>query len=295
MRRDYLESNTYVKIDSNSNIKIFSKSNRFIDKHAKCLIKNEHKNLTHYQWKSCNFYVMPKINKCQEILEEIEKSNEVYIQMESPNSLKGRPIIAGPNSPTQRLSSLLEKILTPLIPKLKSYIKDDWDFLKKLTKNLDPNFTFLMCDIVSLYTSILHELGVRTLLYYITRYRKLLPIRFSKEFILETAKLVLENNNFILLEEMFNQVMGTTADTKFAPPYANLSVGFLEETVLFPVELPKYFSDDNCKLIKELFKRYMDDGFLPWHSALDHNALKNVLNNLHLTIISITTVIFRTT
>ena len=28
----------------------------------------------------------------------------------------------------------------------------------------------------------------------------------------------------------------------------------------------------------------MDDGFLPWHSALDLNALKNVLNNLHPTI-----------
>ena len=63
--------------------------------------------------------------------------------------------------------------------------------------------------------------------------------------------------------------------TKFAPPYVNLSVGFLEETVLFPVQIPKYFSHDNCKLIQELFKRYMDGGFLPWHSTLDLNVLKN--------------------
>ena len=110
--------------------------------------------------------VMLEIYKYQDILEEIETFSEIYIQTEPPNNLKGRPIIADQNSPTQRLSSLLEKILTPLIPKLKSYIKDEWDFLKKLTKNLDPNFTFLMCDIVSLYTSILHELGLRTLLYY---------------------------------------------------------------------------------------------------------------------------------
>ena len=48
--------------------------------------------------------------------------------MEPPNSLKGHPIIAGPNSATQRLSSLLEKISTPSVAKLKSYIKDDWDF-----------------------------------------------------------------------------------------------------------------------------------------------------------------------
>ena len=68
--------------------------------------------------------------------------------------------------------------------------------------------------------------------------------------------------------------MGTAMSTKFAPTCANLFVGFLEETVLFPVELMKYFTHDNCNMIEELFKRYMDDGFLPWHSALDLNALK---------------------
>ena len=74
---------------------------------------------------------------------------------------------------------------------------------------------------------------------------------------------MLKNSNTILLEKMFNQVIGTAMGTKFAPSYANLSVGFLEETVLFPVELLKYFSHENYKVIKELFKRYMDDGFLP--------------------------------
>ena len=83
---------------------------------------------------------------------------------------------------------------------------------------------------------------------------------------------------------MFNQVMGTVMDTEFAPPYANLFVGFLEATVLFPVELPKYFSHDNCKSTEELYKRHMDDSFLQWHSTLDLNVLKNVLNNLHPTI-----------
>ena len=47
---------------------------------------------------------MPKINKCSEILKQIEKCNEIYTQMEPPINLKGRPIIAGPNSPTQSFS-----------------------------------------------------------------------------------------------------------------------------------------------------------------------------------------------
>ena len=45
--------------------------------------------------------------------------------MKPPNSLKGHPIVAGRNSSTQRLSFLLEKILTDLAPKPRSHIKDD--------------------------------------------------------------------------------------------------------------------------------------------------------------------------
>ena len=46
--------------------------------------------------------------------------------------------------------------------------------------------------------------------------------------------------------------MGTGIGTKFAPTYANCSVGFLEKIFLFPIEPPKYFSQ--YKLIEELFK-----------------------------------------
>ena len=70
--------------------------------------------------------------------------------------------MAFPNSPTQKLSSLLEKILTPLLPKLKSYIKDEWDILKKLPRNFDPNFTLLTCDIFSLHANIPHKLGLKS-------------------------------------------------------------------------------------------------------------------------------------
>ena len=45
--------------------------------------------------------------------------------MEPYNSLKVHPIIAGSSNLTQRLSCRLEKILTPFVPKVKSYMKDD--------------------------------------------------------------------------------------------------------------------------------------------------------------------------
>ena len=50
--------------------------------------------------------------------------------------------------------------------------------------------------------------------------------------------------------------------TKFATPYACFSVGYLEETILFPQLLPLHFTLTECKLIKEIFKHFMDDGFV---------------------------------
>ena len=65
---------------------------------------------------------------------------------------------------------------------------------------------------------------------------------------------MLKNNNFILLGEMSSQAIDIAMGTKFATPSANLSVGILEETVLFSTELLKYFSHNNCKLIDEYLK-----------------------------------------
>ena len=52
---------------------------------------------------------------------------------------------------------------------------------------------------------------------------------------------------------MFLQLVGTAMGKKFAPPYACLSVGYLEETILFPQLLPLHFTLPDCKLIEEIF------------------------------------------
>ena len=45
--------------------------------------------------------------------------------MERPEDLKRRSIVGGPNTPTPGISRLLEKVLTPIVLCLKTYIKDD--------------------------------------------------------------------------------------------------------------------------------------------------------------------------
>ena len=80
---------------------------------------------------------------------------------------------------------------------------------------------------------------------------------------------------------MLNQIFGTAKDTKCAPPYACLTIVYEEETKLFTQELPKYFSIEECLLIKEFFKRYMDDGYIFWPKHLDFNSFSICLNNLY--------------
>ena len=54
---------------------------------------------------------------------------------------------------------------------------------------------------------------------------------------------------------MFNQIFGTAMGTKCATPYACLTIGYEEKTKLFMQDLPNYFSNEDCLLIKEFFKR----------------------------------------
>ena len=78
---------------------------------------------------------------------------------------------------------------------------------------------------------------------------------------------------------MYLQLPGTAMGTKCAPPYACLTVGYLEETKLFTYELPQYFNESECELIMELLKRYMDDGFIFWPLKLNFENFKTCLNN----------------
>ena len=64
--------------------------------------------------------------------------------------------------------------------------------------------------------------------------------------------------------------------------HACLTIGYQEKMKLFTKELPKYFSNEECLLIKLFFKRYMDDGFIFWQKYVDFNNNFSIcLNHLH--------------
>ena len=65
------------------------------EKHSKCLTKNERKVILNKGWEISKFYVLPKINKCKQIADQIQRPNSEYIQMEMPETLKSRLINGG--------------------------------------------------------------------------------------------------------------------------------------------------------------------------------------------------------
>ena len=106
-------------------------------------------------------------------------------------------MIAGPMSPTKHLSQLIDKIISPLVPPQKSYIKDDWDFVKKLPRHIAIPSELVSCDIVSLYTSIPHSLGMKAMGHWVEREKAMLPPKFTKEFIMASILFILNHNNFL--------------------------------------------------------------------------------------------------
>ena len=68
--------------------------------------------------------------------------------------------------------------------------------------------------------------------------------------------------------------------SKMAVPYANLSIGYLEETKLHPI-LPRHFPVSVVELLIRWFLRYIDDGFILWPKGLPIDNFLRILNSLN--------------
>ena len=79
------------------NKKVYKNLIALCDKHAQCLTKNERKVILNEDWEDGKFYILPKIEKCQEIKDQIEEQNSEYIHMNMPDTLTGRPIVGCSN------------------------------------------------------------------------------------------------------------------------------------------------------------------------------------------------------
>ena len=102
--------------------------------------------------------------------------------------------------------------------------------------------------------------------------------RFSKEFVLESVKFILENNNLNFDNEYFNQIKGTAMGTIFAPTYANLTMGFFE-LKFYDLCRDKY-GEDLGNFIFKNWSRFLDDcETLLEENKINPNDLLGILNS----------------
>ena len=158
------------------------------------------------------FYLLPKIHK-------------------RLHNVPGRPFISNSGYFTGNISSFLDFQLKPLAQKVKCYIQDTIDFLKKIANlpTLPDDLILCTIGVVGLYPNIPHEewlIGIRRALD--TRKNKTL----LTENLIELAECVLKNNIFEHNKSVFKQLGGTAIGTKMAPPYAIIFMDSLEEDIL---------------------------------------------------------------
>ena len=277
----HLDTPSYEEVDTQSDNKVYGKLNLLCTKYQNCMTKSEKKTILNDDWSTSRFYVLPKINKSKEILEKVRSSAGDYIEMEMPADLTSRPIVSGPKSVTKGLSKLLEKILTPIVFHLKTFIKDGRDFLRKFPANIGANSYIMCCDVKSLYTSISNNLGLQALQYWIQKKKNLIPSRFSESFIMESSKFVLENNYFVFNKRMWRQIIGTAMGKEMASPYACLTMGYLEETILFPTLLPTLLKTPVLEQVINYIFRFVDDGIIILPAEISPEEFLKVLNSMH--------------
>ena len=124
--------------------------NKLVEEHGEGLFEEEAGYLTNFKHNTSYFYGLPKIHKSNLISEAIKMQNAEYIQIFQPSDLKFRPIVGGPNNPTQRLSHLLDLIIKPICPEVPSFVKDDIDFLHHLPESTENRTKLVTFDVTSL-------------------------------------------------------------------------------------------------------------------------------------------------
>ena len=273
-----LNENAYERLSTNNDNKVMSKLKKLVNTYKNILTEKEAKYLTSFEFKSSYFYGLPKIHKSKSIINEIKEQKSDIICLERPDDLSFRPIVAGPNCPTHRLSHIVDRILQPFLTLIPSYIKNSVDVLNKLPNTIEESTILITIDVEALYSNITHDLGLNALEFWLSKYPNLID-RFSIPFVLESTKLILENNTFIFDEENYRQLTGTAMGTKFAPAYAALSLGFLEH--LLYEQIQSLYSVTVYEQFMNNYKRYLDDILL----IIDEKYMKiedviKLLNNL---------------
>ena len=260
---------TFEECPRNSDYFTSLKIKRLTKKYEKCLTKKEKSAITNFDFKSTSIYALPKLHKSDIIKEKLKSFSGSYVCVPRPDDLSFRVIFGGPKNPTTGLASLLNEVLNPFVSKVKSVVRDTMDFINKMPVFSVSDLAHIQMwsvDIKDMYPSIKNELGLEALRFWLEKHPNLLPSRFSVEFILEAMLFILNNNIGFFNGNYFKQVVGTATGIKPAPPYANLTIGYIEIMLFY--KLKSQLGKPVAQYFWSHYRRFLDDGQIMWDLRL---------------------------
>ena len=190
------------------------------------------------------------------LLEEKIKTSEFHLlpKIHKSNNL-GRPAISSINCHTSRISEFVDYYLQTEVKKLKYYVEDTTDFIKKIEAidHVSDDSYLVSLDVRSLYTNIPHKEGIEAVKQKLKKSKPSINIKVILTFL----KLILTLNNFVFNGINYLQKKGCAMGTKCAPSYANIFMGWFEEKFIFPL----------LTNLSDFYLRFIDDIFLIWNGT----------------------------
>jgi len=201
------------------------------------------------------FYLLPKIHK----------PISSWLDQFTP---PGRPIVSNVSSETSNISKFLDSFLVPLANKHPSYIKNSYEFVKKIRHMEVGVKDFLVtADISSLYTNMDNTLTIEAVK---KQFLKFPDPKRPDFLLLKILETLLTSNDFVFDDKSFKQIRGCSMGLSCSPSLANI----------FLIEFDRAAIQD-FHIKPKIFFRFLDDIFFMFRgSILELYDYQNFLNTL---------------
>ena len=204
------DTSKYMELPENTDHLVTAKIKQLLCIHANEFTQSEKKAISKLDYKTTNIYGVPKIHKSQVIKDALKHVSGHYLHVPNPSDLDLRLIFGGPVNPASVLAEWVDIILKPFLGKVKSRVKDVFEFIRKIpafSPDTLEHIELYSVDIKSMYPNLEQNLGLPALRHFLTQYKKLLPHRngspISVNVVIDSMKFVLDNNTGYFNAEIY--------------------------------------------------------------------------------------------
>ena len=208
--------------------------------------------------------VLYTLVKTHKLTGDCEKSMEA-------EKYKIRPIISACNGPTDKISWVLTKILSPILKMIPAHISNVYALLDKINscnEDSSGNYSFASFDVEALYTNVDNNAATRALEEMLIQNEESINLYgFTVGAIIRLIEEVLRSNCFCWSGYYYKQKRGLAMGNRIAPILAIVFMNKIESIAINPKPI--------------LYLRYIDDILLITKNEEEINHYYDAINNMH--------------